>query len=69
MKIDEMIRELESIVIRLESEDLSFDEAFMLYEKGAEIYRKLHQALEDAKLKVQDIYLKMHNREDENVEY
>lgn len=56
MKIDEMMNELEKIVDRLEQEDLSFDEAMDLYNKGMEIYKKLLVMLNETKIQIQDVY-------------
>ncbi len=54
-----MIKELETIVERLEREDLSFDESVDLYNKGVEIYKELIFALKEAKIQVQDVYAKI----------
>ncbi|MEJ5230464.1 MAG: exodeoxyribonuclease VII small subunit [Pseudothermotoga sp.] len=59
MKIDQMIKELETIVERLEREDLSFDESMDLYNKGVEIYKELVVALKEAKIQIQDVYAKI----------
>ncbi|MFN3284143.1 MAG: exodeoxyribonuclease VII small subunit [Pseudothermotoga sp.] len=56
MKIDQMMNELEKIVQRLEQEDLSFDEAVDLYNKGMEIYKKLLLMLNETKIQIQDVY-------------
>ncbi|MFN4189943.1 MAG: exodeoxyribonuclease VII small subunit [Pseudothermotoga sp.] len=56
MKIDQMMNELEKIVQRLEQEDLSFDEAVDLYNKGIEIYKKLLLMLNETKIQIQDVY-------------
>ncbi len=56
MKIDQMMNELEKIVQRLEQEDLSFDEAIDLYNKGIEIYKKLLLMLNETKTQIQDVY-------------
>lgn len=54
-----MIKELETIVERLEREDLSFDESMDLYNKGVEIYKELVVALKEAKIQIQDVYAKI----------
>jgi len=59
VKIDQMIKELETIVERLEREDLSFDESVDLYNKGVEIYKELIFALKEAKIQIQDVYAKI----------
>lgn len=44
-----MLEELEKIVNEMESGGLSLEETLALYEKGAEIEKKLHQKLESNK--------------------
>ncbi len=51
-----MVSELEKIVEKLEQEDLPFDEALDLYNRGIEIYKKLIAMLSEAKIQVQDVY-------------
>ena len=44
--------ELEQLVQKLESGDLSLDESLKAYERGIALYRRCHGALEQAELRV-----------------
>lgn len=63
MKIEELMDELERIVELLNSQDLSLDESLELYRKGVEIYRKLQEALNKARIEVEDLYAQLHRNE------
>lgn len=63
MKIEELMNELERIVELLNSQNLSLDESLELYRKGVEIYRKLQEALDRARIEVEDLYAQLHQNE------
>ncbi|KAF2958022.1 hypothetical protein AS159_06445 [Thermotoga sp. Ku-13t] len=60
MKIEELMDELERILELLNSQSLSLDESLELYRKGVEIYRKLQEALNRARIEVEDLYAQLH---------
>ncbi|MGB9789070.1 exodeoxyribonuclease VII small subunit [Thermotoga caldifontis] len=60
MKIEELMNELERIVELLNSQNLSLDESLELYRKGVEIYKRLQEALNRAKIEVEDLYAQLH---------
>ncbi|MEL7535673.1 MAG: exodeoxyribonuclease VII small subunit [Pseudomonadota bacterium] len=55
--LDETLAELEALVEKMESGDLSLDEAMREFERGIELTRRCQKALSDAEQKV-DILLK-----------
>lgn len=63
MNIGELMNELERIVELLNSQNLSLDESLELYRKGVEIYRKLQEALNRARIEVEDLYAQLHRNE------
>jgi exodeoxyribonuclease VII small subunit len=46
------LQELEQLVQKLETGDLSLDESLQAYERGIALYRRCHGALEQAELRV-----------------
>lgn len=52
---EELTKELEAIVVKLQDEATSIDEALSLYEKGKAITTKLEQYLQSAKNKLVSI--------------
>ncbi len=49
---EKSLSELEKIVIALEKNDVSLDEAIKLFEKGVELSDKCRKTLEDAQKKI-----------------
>ena len=56
-KYEDMILELKGIVQKIESGDASLDETISLYEKGFELVNQCEKALEEAELKVSELFL------------
>jgi len=56
-KYEDMILELKGIVQKIESGDTSLDETISLYEKGFELVNQCEKALEEAELKVSELFL------------
>ncbi len=52
---EEYIKEIESIVEKLESGDQNLDTAISLYERGMDLAAKCRDALKSAKLKIQKL--------------
>jgi len=52
-----MVLELKEIVQKIESGDASLDETILLYEKGFELVNQCEKALEEAELKVSELFL------------
>ena len=52
MNFESGIKELEEIIIKLESGQAGFNEASSLFERGAQICKQLNASLEEAKGKV-----------------
>ena len=46
------LEELEKLVERMETGELSLEESLAAYERGVGLYRSCHQALEEAELRV-----------------
>ncbi|AEH52030.1 exodeoxyribonuclease VII small subunit [Pseudothermotoga thermarum] len=65
MKIDEMLKELQMIVEKLENEQVSVEQALEMFKKGVEIYKNLLSALKTARLEVEDIYAQLEEMEDD----
>mgnify|MGYP000047482628 CR=1 FL=1 len=63
MKIEDMMNELERIVELLNSQNLSLDESLELYRRGIEMYKRLQEALNKAKIEVEDLYAQLHRSE------
>ncbi|ABQ47074.1 MULTISPECIES: exodeoxyribonuclease VII small subunit [Thermotoga] len=55
MNFEEMMKELEEIVNRLENEDLPLEESIKLFERGVELYRKCKEILQQNRLKIIDV--------------
>lgn len=55
LSFEEAIKELESIVMRLESSNIALDEAIELYNRGSELQKHCKVRLMEAKLKVEQI--------------
>jgi len=56
-KYEDMVLELKEIVQKIESGDTSLDETILLYEKGFELVNQCEKALEEAELKVSELFL------------
>lgn len=67
MRIEELMSELEKIVELLNSPSLSLDESLEMYRKGVEIYKKLQEALKNARIEVEDLYAQLNRSEVEGV--
>jgi exodeoxyribonuclease VII small subunit len=65
MKIDEKLEALKAIVLKLENDNLSFDEGLELYEKGAELVKDCFSALNEVKGKVTKIKQEIENYKEE----
>ncbi len=52
---EELQRELEDIVARLERGDVPVDEAIALYRRGEEVYRTCVERLETAQLEIEEL--------------
>lgn len=52
MKFEEAMKQLEETVTRLESGDVSLDEAMELFEKGVSLSKTCQKLLSEAQLKV-----------------
>jgi exodeoxyribonuclease VII small subunit len=63
MKIEDLMNELEKIVELLNSQKLTLDESLELYRKGIETYKKLQEALNKARIEVEDLYAQLHQSE------
>lgn len=55
MKFEESLKELQEIVTKLESGELSLENALKLYQDGIELSVSCKKQLESAKLKVQQL--------------
>ncbi|MCK4269161.1 MAG: exodeoxyribonuclease VII small subunit [Methanogenium sp.] len=55
-KYEDMVLELKEIVQKIESGDASLDETISLYEKGFELVNQCEKALEEAELKVSELF-------------
>lgn len=55
LSFEEAMRELETIVRRLEEGKLSLDEAIVAYERGAALRGQCEKKLKDARLRVEKI--------------
>lgn len=67
MKIEELMKDLEKIVELLNSPNLSLDESLEMYRRGVEIYKKLREALKNARIEVEDLYAQLNRGEVESV--
>ena len=52
---EELQRELDELVARLERGDVPLDEALALWERGNELYRACAERLERAELRIEDL--------------
>lgn len=52
---EELQRELEEIVTRLERGDVPVDDAIALFKRGEELYRACAERLEAAELKIEEL--------------
>lgn len=55
MSFEEAFSELEQVIIRLESADLSLEESVELFEKGRKLSTLCEAALDKAELRIQQI--------------
>ncbi len=54
MEFEKLMKELEEVVLKLESGNLNLDETLKLYHKGLELQTKLQKILEEAKLIIEN---------------
>lgn len=54
-KFEEMMLELETVVTRLESNDLPLDQAILLYQSSQQLLRQCEHQLQDAEIQVQTL--------------
>jgi exodeoxyribonuclease VII small subunit len=54
---EELQRELDEIVARLERGDVTLDEALALWQRGEELYRACAERLDRAELRVEELRL------------
>ena len=54
---EELQRELDELVARLERGDVPLDEALALWERGEELYRACAERLERAELRIEELRL------------
>lgn len=54
---EELQRELDELVARLERGDVALDEALALWQRGEELYRACVDRLERAELRIEDLRL------------
>lgn len=52
---EELQKELEDVVARLERGDVPVDDAIALYRQGEELYRACVQRLENAELRIEEL--------------
>jgi len=58
MSFEEALKELETIVEKLERGDVSLDDAVMAYERGTELKQHCQKRLDEAKMRVEAIRAK-----------
>lgn len=52
---EEALRELESIVSKLENEDITLEDSVKLYEKGVQLSHFCNEILEQAELRIEQV--------------
>jgi exodeoxyribonuclease VII small subunit len=52
---EELQRELDELVARLERGDVALDEALALWQRGEELYRACVERLDDAELRIDEL--------------
>lgn len=52
---EQLQRELDELVARLERGDVTLDEALALYERGEELHRALSERLDRAQLRIEEL--------------
>ncbi|MFV1884828.1 MAG: exodeoxyribonuclease VII small subunit [Balneola sp.] len=52
---EEALKELESIVMKLENDEITLEESVKLYEKGIELSRFCAEILEQAELRIEQV--------------
>ncbi len=55
MKLEEKMKELEGILERLESEDISLEESIELFQKAVNLYKECRKDFNEMKMKVIDV--------------
>ena len=60
---EELQRELDELVARLERGDVPLDEALALWERGQELYRACAERLDRAELRIEELRLGERNLE------
>lgn len=51
--LEELFESLDSVVARLEGEDISLEESFQLYQKGMEMLKECNETIDTVEKKVQ----------------
>ncbi len=54
-RFEELQRELDDIVARLERGDVPLDEALVLWQQGEDLYRACAERLEQAELRIEEL--------------
>jgi exodeoxyribonuclease VII small subunit len=63
---EELQRELDEIVARLERGDVALDEALALWQRGEELYRACAERLDRAELRIEELRLDADASEDDS---
>jgi exodeoxyribonuclease VII small subunit len=63
---EELQRELDELVARLERGDVPLDEALALWERGQELYRACAERLDRAELRIEELRLGEPHLEDDS---
>ena len=64
---EELQRELDELLARLERGDVPLDEALALWEQGDELYRACAERLDRAELRIEELRLGEHRVEGDSV--
>jgi exodeoxyribonuclease VII small subunit len=64
---EELQRELDELVARLERGDVPLDEALALWERGEELYRACAERLDRAELRVEELRLGVSRLEGDSI--
>ncbi len=65
MSFEEMLKELESIVSRLESGNVSLEESLKLFERGVELYKECKRILREHQMKIVDVMKELEGEEED----
>jgi exodeoxyribonuclease VII small subunit len=64
---EDLQRELDDVVQRLERGDVALDEALALWQRGEELYRACAERLDRAELRIEELRLSEATAEDDSV--